>query len=226
MKSYNNSFLIFLIISVLFFPFSALSIEGIVFKLKREEKKNIKPAKKTKPIPERFKRKSFTYSKDFVVFNETPKSSLKPGTFLRINIPYPLIASFNEEFPLYGIVVSPFSGIVSGKIKGVKNTNKALISFDEIITDGQVQAIQSFPVFIEGNLKESLFKDIALNFFESLPSVLALALRSQLPQAQIHFINSDLKNKMGKLSTLETEKKRQLQYLEFKDVKLFKVVIK
>ena len=138
----------------------------------------------------------------------------------------PLIASFNEPFPVYGISVSPFHGIVSGTIKGVKNTNKALISFDEIIIGGQVQSIQSFPVFLEGDLKESLFKDIALNFFESLPSVLALALRTQIPGAGIHFINSDLQNKVGKLSTLETERKKQLQYLEIKDISLLKIIVK
>ena len=58
------------------------------------------------------------------------------------------------------------------------------------------QAIESFPVFLEGDLKESLLKDITLNFFESLPSVLTLALQAKIPPAQIHFINSDLKNKI------------------------------
>ena len=124
------------------------------------------------------------------------------------------------------MVINPFSGIVSGTIKGVKNTNKALISFDEIIVNNHLQKIESFPVFLEGNLKESLLKDIALNFFESLPSVLSLVLRTQIPQTGIHFINSDLKNKMGKLSTLEGIRKRQLQYLELKDINLLKIIIK
>ena len=101
-----------------------------------------------------------------------------------------------------------------------------MISFDEVIVNGDIHAIESFPVFIEGDLKESFFKDIALNFFDSLPSVLALALKTQIPQTGIHFINTDLKNKMGKLSTLEAEKKQSLQYLELKNIKLLKLVIK
>ena len=120
----------------------------------------------------------------------------------------------------------PFKGVVSGKIRGVKNTRKALIIFDEIIVNGELSAIQSFPVFLTGNLKESLLKDIALNFFDSLPSVLALALKTQIPQTGIHFINTDLKNKVGKLSSLEAEKKQNLQYLEFPNIKPLKLVIK
>ena len=92
--------------------------------------------------------------------------------------------------------------------------------------DGKTQSIESFPVFLEGDLKESLFKDIALNFFESLPSILSFALQAKIPPAQIHFINSDLKNKMGRLSVIETEKKRLLQYLELKNLKLFQIIIK
>ena len=88
------------------------------------------------------------------------------------------------------------------------------------------KALNSFPVFLNGNLKESLLKDIALNFFESLPSVLALALKTQIPQAGIHFINTDLQNKMGKLSSLEIEKRKRQEYLELNDIKLLKVVIK
>ena len=137
-----------------------------------------------------------------------------------------MIASFNEEFPLYGVIVSPFPGVLSGKIKGLKNTNKALISFDEIIMNEEPRAIKSFPVFLEGDLKEALLKDIFLNFFESLPSVLALALRTQIPSSGIHFINSDLQNKVGKISFIEQEKRRRLQYLELKNIKLFKVVIR
>ena len=201
--------------------------DEIVFELKREEgKKKAKQIRKKKVTQEKFKRKSFSFSKDFVVFNSKPKSSLKPGTFLKVNIPYPLIASFSEDFPVYGVAVHPFFAVLSGTIKGVKNTNKAILSFDEIIMEGENQAIKSFPVFLSGDLKESLLKDIALNFFESLPSVLALALGSKLPQSQIHFINTDLKNKVGGLSVLETERKKRFQYLEIKNTKLLKVVIK
>ena len=90
----------------------------------------------------------------------------------------------------------------------------------------KIQKIKSIPVFLDGDLKEAFLKDLFLNFFESLPSVLALALRPAIPQAQIHFINSDLKKKVGNLSTLETEKKRRLQYLEINNIKIFKLIIK
>ena len=212
-------------------PLFSVEEDDIVFELKREEKteektEEEKQIKKKVPIPLRFRRKSFTYNKDFVIYNEKPKSNLRKGTMLRVNIPYRLIASFSEEFPIYGMVISPFTGILSGKTKGVKNTNKAVLSFNEIILEGKAQSIESFPIFLEGDLKESLFQDMALNFFETLPSVLALALGSKIPQSQIHFINTDLKQKVGGLSVLETEKKRRLQYLEIKNPKLFKVVIK
>ena len=95
-------------------------------------------------------------------------------------------------------------------------------AFDEIIViEGEAQAIESLPVFLEGDLKESLLKDIALNFFESLPSILSVALQTKIPPAQIHFINSDLKNKIGNLSSLETQKRRLIQYLEIKNIELF-----
>ena len=208
-------FFILFLISVFSLPVFSMEDE-VVFELKRGEKKKQTQTKRKKTIPEKFKRKSFSYNKEYLVFNEKPKSSLKKGTVLKVNIPYRLIASFNEDFPIYGIVINPFQGIVLGKIKGVKNTNKAIISFNEIIMDGKTQSIESFPIFLEGDLKESLLKDIALNFFESLPSVLALALQSKIHPAQIHFINSDLKNKIGNLSSLETQKRRLLQYLEIK----------
>ncbi|MCY4512240.1 MAG: hypothetical protein OXB86_00965, partial [Bdellovibrionales bacterium] len=179
-----------------------------------------------KPFPPRFKRHSFTFNKEFVVYNEKPKSHLKPGTVLRVNIPYPVIASFNEEFPVYGIVISPFSGIVSGKIKAIKNTDRALVFFDEIVFNGEIRAIQSFPFYLEGDLKEAFLKDLFLNFFESLPSVLTLALESKIPQSQVHFINTDLQNKMGNLSSLKQEEKRRLRYLEIRDIQLLRVAIK
>ena len=136
-----------------------------------------------------------------------------------------VIASFTEEFPLYGIMTYPFRAVLSGKIKAIKNTNKALINFDEMIVNDESSTIETFPVFVDGDLRESLFKEIALSFFESLPSILASALRTQIPQAGVHFINTDLQNKVRKLSVLETEK-QTLQYLELKDIKLLKLVIK
>lgn len=227
MKLFNILLSVFLL--ALFSFYSCLVVssmeEEVVFELKREKKRQ-KEMKRKKATSKKFNRQSFSYSKDFVVFNEDSKSALKPGSVLKVNIPYPLIASFDEEFPIYGIVVSPFKGIVSGKIKAVKSTNRALISFDEVIVNNNLEKIKSIPVFLEGDLKESLFKDIALNFFDSLPSVLALALRSQLPQSQIHFINTDLKGKMGKLSVMESERRKRLQYLEIPNIKLFSVVIK
>ena len=223
----NNYSLCFLFLLIWLFPRPAFCMEEeVVFELKREIKKSKQQIKRKKTTPGKFKRQSFSYNKDFLIFNERPASSLKKGTVLRVNIPYPVIASFNEEFPVYAIVTNPFKGIASGRIKAVKNTNKALISFNEIIINGEKTSIESFPVFINGDLRESLFKDIALNFFESLPSVLALALRTQIPQTGIHFINTDLKNKVEKLSILEQEKKSSLQYLEFKHIKLLKIVIK
>ena len=216
-----------LFLFVWFVSCSSFSMEEeVVFELKRESKKSKKQTKKKKTLPLKFKRKSFSYSKDFLIFNEKPASDITKGTALKVNIPYPVIASFTEEFPLYGIVTYPFRAVLSGKIKAVKNTNKALIRFDEMIVNGEKAEIETFPVFVDGDLRESLFKDIALNFFESLPSVLALALRSQIPQTGIQFINTDLKNKVGKLSVLEAEKKQSLGYLELKNIKLLKIIIK
>ena len=210
-----------------FFSFSTFSMEEeVVFELKREIKKSKQKTERKKILPLKFKRKSFSYSKDFLIFNEKPTSHIKKGTVLRVNIPYSVIASFNEEFPIYGIVTYPFKAVLSGKIKAVKDTNKALVIFDEVIVNSETTVIESLPVFLNGDLRESLLKDIALNFFESLPSVLGLALRTQIPQAGIHFINTDLQNKMGKLSIIETEKRKRLQYLELKNIKLLKVVIK
>ena len=200
--------------------------EETVFELRRVIKKSTPKKKKKKTIPPRFKRQSFSYNKEFLIFNEHPISSLKKGLVLRVNIPYPVIASFNEEFPVYGVIVFPFSGVISGKIKGIQNTNKALLSFDEVIVKEKLEKIQSFPAFLNGSLKESLFKDIALNFFENLPSVLSLTLQSRLPPTQIHFVNKDLETKISNLSNIGTEKRGQMQYLEFKDINLFQVVIK
>ena len=200
--------------------------EEIVFELKREIKKSKGQTERKKATLKKFKRQSFSYNKDFLIFNEKPADNLKKGSVLRVHIPYPVIASFTEDFPVYAILAKPVKGVVSGRIKAIKNTNKALIAFDEIIFNGEKTAIESFPVFVNGDLRESLFKDIALNFFESLPSMLALALRTQISQTGIHFINTDLKNKVGKLSSIETEKRKRLQYLEFKNIKLLKLVIK
>lgn len=227
MKTLN--LLVSFFMTVVLFSFPVLSEEDeIVFELKREEEKKSeqKQIKRKQPLPPRFKRHSFTFNKDFVIYNEKPKSHLKPGTVLRVNIPYPVIASFNEEFPVYGILVSPFPGIVSGKIKAIKNTNRALVFFDEIVFNGEIKTIQSFPVYLEGDLKEAFLKDIVLNFFESLPSVLTLALESKIPQSQVHFINTDLQSKMNDLSSLKQEEKRRLQYLEVKDIQLLRVAIK
>ena len=219
--------LCFLFLPIFFFPYFAFSIEEeVVFELKREKTKKQIQTKKKKTLPLKFKRQSFSFSKDFLIFNEKPASHIKKGTALRVNIPYPVIASFTEEFPLYAIVTYPFKAVLSGKIKGVKNTNKASVIFDEVIVNGEKTAIESFPIFLNGDLKESILKDIALNFFDSLPSVLGLALRTQIPQTGIQFINTDLQNKMGKLSIVETEKRKRLQYLELKNIKLLKVVIK
>ena len=219
--------LCFLFLPIFFFPYFAFSIEEeIVFELKREKTKTKNQPKNKKTLPLKFQRKSFSFSKDFLIFNEKPASLLKKGTALRVNIPYPIIASFKEEFPLYAIVTYPFKAVLSGTIKGVKNTNKALVIFDEVIFNGEKTAIKSFPIFLNGNLKESLLKDIALNFFESLPSVLGLALKAQIPQTGIQFINTDLQNKVGKLSIIETQKRKRLQYLELKNIKLLKVIIK
>ena len=207
--------------------FSAFSMEEeTVFELKREKTKKQNQTKKKKALPLQFKRKSFSYSKDFLIFNEKPAFSLQKGTVLKVNIPYSLIASFHEEFPVYAVSITPLKAILSGKIKAIKNTNKALINFDEIIFEGETAFFNSFPILLDGGLKEALFKDIALNFFESLPSVLALALKAQIPQNNIHFINTDLTNKAGKLSRFEKAKNQKFQYLEIKNTKLLKVIIK
>ena len=222
MKSFSLCFLLLWFL----FPNSAFSMEEeVVFELKREIKKSQSQTKRKKTIPLRFKRKSFSYSEEFLIYNKKPSSSIK-GRALRVNIPYLVIASFTEEFPVFGIVTYPFKGVLSGKIKALKNTNKASIIFDEIIVNGEKRATQSFPIFINGDLRESFFKDIAINFFESLPTLFGLALRSEAPGAGIHFINTDLQNKVGKLFSIETEKRKRLQYLELPSIKLLKVVIK
>ena len=216
-----------LLLAVCFLPCSSFSMEEeVVFELKREIEKSKQQTKRKKPLLLKFKRHSFSYNKDFLVFNEKPVSDITKGTILKVNIPYPVIASFTEEFPLYGIVIYPFRAVLSGKIKAVKNTNKAIINFDEMIVNGEKTSIETFPVFINGDLKEALLKDIALNFFESFPSVLTMALRTQIPQTGIHFINTDLKNKVEKLSILEAEQKKSLGYLELNNIKLLKIIIK
>ena len=226
MKFLAVLFSVVFLFAFLFPCFSFSREEESLFELKREIKTEKKQTKKKKRIPLKFQRKSFSYNKDFLIFNEKPASNIKKGTALKVNIPYPVIAGFTEEFPIYAVSVFPLRAVLSGKIKAIKNTNKALINFDEIILNAKTQKIEVFPVFIEGDLKESLFKDIALNFFESLPSVLALALRSQIPQTGIQFINTDLKNKMEKLSGLEGDKSQRLKYLELKNIKLLKIIIK
>ena len=223
MKLYSLLFFV-LFLPVFCFPCFAFS-EDVFFELKREIKKSKKQTNRKKTL-QKFKRKSFSFQKDFLIFNEKPKFDIKKGTALRVNISYPVIAGFTEEFPLYGIVFHPLKAVISGKIKAVKNTNQALIQFDEIIVNDEKTAIETFPVFVRGDLRESLFKDMALNFFESLPSILALALRTKIPETGIHFINTDLQNKMKNLSILEVEKKQSLGYLEFKNIKLLKVIIK
>ena len=227
MKCFDFSlcFLSFFLLCLI--SYSSFSMEeDIVFELKREIKKSKQKTRKKKTLPEKFRRQSFSYGKDFLIYNKKPSSSLEKGTALRVNIPYPVIASFTEEFPVFGIITFPFKGVLSGKIKALKNTNKASIVFNEMIVNGEKMTTQSFPIFITGDLKESLFKDIAINFFESLPAVLGLAIRTQIPQTGLHFINTDLQNKLGKLPSLETEKRKRLQYLEFQNIKLLTVVIK
>ena len=214
----------FLVLSLFSFPVFSME-EEIVFNLKRKKQQEEVQTKKKKLIPLEFKRESFSYSEDFVVFNEKAKSDLKKGTFLNVHIPYSLIASFKEEFPVYGIVIFPFKGLISGSIKGIKNTNKALILFDEVIISDEKTSIESFPIFLSGDLKESLLKDIALNFFESLPSVLASTLKTKTSGAEIHFINSDLKNRLENLSSIETEKRTGQEYLELKKGQFLKVLI-
>ena len=68
--------------------------EEVVFELKREIKKSKSETKRKKATPLKFKRQSFSYSKDFLIFNEKPASDLRKGTVLRVNIPYPVIAVF------------------------------------------------------------------------------------------------------------------------------------
>ena len=208
------------------FSYSVFSLEEeTVFELKREIKESSAKKLKKKSVKRKFKRNSFSYNEDFLIFNEKASSSLKAGSILRINIPYPVIASFEEEFPVYGVITNPFKGIITGKIRAIKNTRKALLVFDEVILNEKIQKIKSFPVFISGNLKESLIKDIFLSFFESLPSILALSLKSNLPQPQIQFINTDLKSKMKNLPHIENEKRKLTRYLELKNIKLFNVII-
>ena len=223
--------LFFYLLCLLFlfvFSFSdpAFSMETAFFELKREPKTTKKQTKRKKSVPLKFQRRSFSYNKDFLVFNEKPVSDIKKGSVLKLHIPYPVIASFTEEFPLYGILIYPFKAVLSGNIKAIKNTNKALINFDEVIMNNEKIEIETFSVFLHGDLKEALFKDIALNFFESLPSVLALALRTQIPQTGIHFINTDLKNKVERLFILEAERKQSFGYLEFNNIKILKIIIK
>ena len=162
--------LCFIFLSLSFSSFSAFSLEEeTVFELKRESKKSKQQTGRKKSVPLKFKRHFFSYNKDFLIFNEKPTFSLQKGSALKVNIPYPVIASFTEEFPLYGVMTYPFGAVLSGKIKAIKNTNKALINFDEMIVNDESSTIETFPVFVDGDLRESLFKEIALSFLKVFP---------------------------------------------------------
>ena len=226
---FNVLFSFYFLLSLLVFSFSSFCLglqDDLVFQIKRKVKSVKKQEKRKKQVPLKFQRHSFSYSEDFVIFNEKAKSQLKSGTVLKIHIPQNIIAGFNEEFQVYGIALSPVKAVLSGNIKAIKNTNKALISFDEIILNDERKTIEAFPVFLTGDLKESLFKDIALNFVSALPS--AVALKTQIPQTGLHFINTDLKRKMTEFSNKKGEKQdsKKLEYLEIKNTKFLKVVVK
>ena len=230
MKFLFYFFLFFISYAVSFSAFGLT--EEPVFKItkKFKETKKEKPkAKAKKNIPLEFQRQSFSYSEDFVIYNEKAKSHLKSGTILKIYIPQIVIAGFNEEFKVYSFVISPIKAILSGKARAIKNTNKALIIFNEITYKGETKSIETFPVFLNGELKKSLFKDILLNFSDSLSSVLGLALKNQIPQKTgIHFISSDFKHEMSKLSTIQEKKleNKKLEYLEIKNINFLKVIVK
>ena len=200
----------FLFLPVFFFSHFAFSIEEeVVFELKREKTKKQNQTKKKKTLPLKFNRQSFSFSEDFLIFNEKPASHIKKGTALRVNIPYPVIASFTEEFPLYAIVIYPFKAVLSGKIKGVKNTNKASVIFDEVIVNGEKTAIESLPVFLNGDLKESLLKDIALNFFDSLPSVFRFGFKDTDSQNRYSVYQYGLTKQNGKALYYRDRKKKK-----------------
>ena len=235
--SFRFHFFFRFLLALAFFSisFSCLGLkEEPLFQLKREirasKKKTKKQTKggKQNSVPLKFQRHSFSYSEDFVVFNEKPKSHLKAGAVLKVHIPDNVIAVFDEEFQVYGVVVSPFRAVVLGKVRAIKSANKALIIFDEIILNGEKKAIGTFPLLLNGDLKESLFKDIVLNFSDSLPSILALALKTQVPQTGLHFITTDFKDKIAEFSNKEREKKKnqRLEYLKIKNTELLKLVVK
>ena len=114
----------------LLLSFPSFSVEEeVVFELKREIKKSKKQTQRKKTLPLKFKRKSFSFSEDFLIFNEKPASDIKKGTFLRVNIPYSIIASFNEKFPVYGIVTHPLKGVISGTVKGIKKYKQSSFVF-------------------------------------------------------------------------------------------------
>ena len=228
-------FLLYLLLLFISYPlsFSAGALaEDSVFKIARKLKAPKKDKSKTetkKALPLEFRRQSFSYSEDFIIYKGKAKSHLKAGTFLKVYMPQITIASFNEEFKVYGFVISPVKAVLSGKIKAIKNTNKASIVFDEISYKSETKSIETFPLFLTGDLKKSFLKDIVLSFSDSLSSVLGFALKNQIPQtAGIHFISSDLKNEMSKLSAFEKQKQQneKLEYLEIKNIKLLRVIIK
>ena len=226
MKFFSYFLLIFIFFSL---PYAFSLGEEKVFKLTKKFKETKKKAKRKKEIPLEFRRQSFSYSENFVIYNEKAKSQLKSETVLKVYIPQIVIAGFNEEFKIYGVMLKPFKAILSGKIRAIKDTNKALIVFNEITHKGETKVIETFPLFLNGNLKKSFLKDIVLNFSDSLSFVLGLALKNQMPQtAGIHFISSDLKNDISSFSIKQEQKQQnqKLEYLEVKNIKILKVIVK
>ena len=119
MKFFILIYFVLLFLPIFFFSYFALSMEDeVVFNLKRKKQKEEIQEKKKKPVPLKFRRQSFSYSEDFVVFNEKPKSDLKKGTFLRVNIPYSVIASFNEKVSgLWNCYSSSLRGLFQEQLK-------------------------------------------------------------------------------------------------------------
>ena len=222
MKLFSYLFCLFF----LSFTFSSFSMEEeIVFELKREIKKPTKQIKSKKTLPLKFKRKSFSFHKDFLIFNEKSVSHIKKGTVLQVHIFYETIASFEEENPIFGFIFKPFKAVVFGKIKAIKNTNKALILFNELIMDKEIKSIKTSPVFITGDLKESFLKDFFNKFFD----ILSTATNSYLgifgnDSYKFHLLNTALQNQNKTFS--EREKDKRIKYLEFKKIKPFKIIIK
>ncbi|MDE0092369.1 MAG: hypothetical protein OXN83_03675 [Oligoflexia bacterium] len=209
------------------FCFEAQSLDDIIFEIKRGvkefERKQI-----NKPKALEFQRKSFSYSDDFVILNKPPKSHLKSGTVLKVDFVFPFPPVNDEEIEALALVISPIKASLFGRVKAIKNSNQAVLTFNEIVFNDKVYSIETFPVFLKGKLKESFLKDIALGFFENIPVFISLGL-SSANKALSQFLNKELKNETKEIAQKKKQiqnKNQKMKALEINQIGIIKVIVK